>query len=360
MRQITTEIAVLGGGVVGCSVAWHLARRGLRGMTVFDRATSLGQGSTGKATGGFRAQFAEPADIRLSLLSREKLLRFSDDTGADSGYAPHGYLFLARSEAELAALATAQRTQHECGLTEARMVSAADARVLSPAVEDREVVGGAFCPTDGFIRPLSILEGYAADARRLGVTFALGVEAGRMRIEGREVVAVETAQGEIRARTFINAMGAWAGAPVRPVRRNVLATAATTLPETTPMTIWSGDWFHFRVRDGRILLLWPDEPLLADDQWEETVLRFARERVPRIGALPIERRWSGLYEMSPDEHALLGRAPGLTNLYLASGCSGHGVMHAPALGQLLAELIVDGTTSIDIAALDPARFALPC
>jgi len=152
---------------------------------------------------------------------------------------------------------------------------------------------------------------------------------------------------------FINAMGAWSGAPVVPLRRNVAATVTTArLPESMPMTIWSGDWYHLRVRDGRVLLLWPDDPIVED--WLPRVLQMTRERVPLLAGLPIEECWSGFYEMTPDGHALLGRIR--ENLYVANGCSGHGVMHAPAIGQLLAEMIVNGETSIDVSALRPERF----
>jgi len=124
------------------------------------------------------------------------------------------------------------------------------------------------------------------------------------------------------------------------------------------MTIWAGDGFHLRVRDGRVLLLWPDNP--PDDAvWLETVTRMAHERVPALRDVAIdpEHCWSGLYEMSPDRHAIVGRDPENPRVILATGSSGHGVMHAPAIGQLVSELILDRRTSIDIHALRPERFA---
>jgi sarcosine oxidase subunit beta len=357
VRQITKSIVIAGAGVIGCSIAWNLARRGCRNVTVIDRAPRFGEGSSGKATGGFRAQFADPIDIRLSLISREEIAQFPSETGRECGYLAAGYLFLATSEEELSALRAAQQIQHDCGLIEARMISAPEARAMNPEIGDERIAGAAFCPSDGFIRPMSLLEGYAEAARQLGVQFEMNVEVSGVEAGGGRILSLRTSQGSVPAAVFVNAMGAWAGAPVRALRRNALATIETDLlPPTTPMTIWAGDWFHMRVRDGRVLLLWPDDPPLADDQWFEQVLRFTRERLPRVADLPIAERWSGFYEMSPDEHALLGRSPQFENLYLATGSSGHGVMHAPALGRLLAELIVDGTTSIDITALDPARF----
>ncbi|HYI11525.1 MAG TPA: FAD-binding oxidoreductase [Thermoanaerobaculia bacterium] len=351
------EVLILGAGVIGASVAYHLAARGVRDIVVIDRAEDFGGGSTAKATGGFRVQFDNETEVRLSLLARAKLRAFEEEIGVDSGYRPHGYLFLACNDVELDTLRAAQAVQHACGVSEARMISAGEARELSPAISDDSIAGAAFCPTDGFIRPMNILRGYVSAAQRLGVRFELGVEHLGFRTEGDRVVAARTSRGEMAARVFVNAMGAWSGAPVMALRRNVAATVATDLlPESMPMTIWSGDWYHFRVRDGRVLLLWPDDPPVND--WIEQVQAKTQARVPSVAALPIAETWSGMYEMSPDGRAIVGRSPALSNVYLATGCSGHGVMHAPAIGQLVAELVVDGRTLMDIEALRPDRFSL--
>lgn len=321
-------MVIHGAGVVGASVAWHLAQRGVRDVVVVDRSPELGSGSTSKATGGFRAQFATETNVRLSLLAREELQ-----------VAQHGYLFLATSAEELETLRAAQAVQHACGLAEARMVSPEEARELNPAIADDSIAGGAFCPTDGFIRPMDVLRQYVDGAQAMGVQFILG-----------EPV-------EVSAGITVNAKGAWAGAPVTPLRRNVAATIETDLlPPSMPMTIWSGDWYHLRVRDGRVLLLWPDEPP-DDEVWLTRVRAFTDARVTCLRDVPVDYCWTGLYEMSPDEHALLGRVPGTDDQYVAIGNSGHGVMHAPALGRLLAEMIVDGAAhSMDVSALDPGRF----
>jgi len=340
-------IVIVGAGVIGASIAWHLASRGNRDILVVDRHSDFGGGSTPKATGGFRAQFGSEINVRLSLLSREKLLRFPDEIGVDSGYRQYGYLFLARSEREIEELRRAQKIQHSCGLHEARMIDPREAEMISPGIDDPHIIGGAYCPTDGFIRAMQILRGYSDGAKRMGVRFEFG----------REVKKLD------RGVTYVNAAGAWAGelsgVPVTPLRRRVASTVPTDiLPENTPMTIWAGDGFHVRVRDGRVLMLFPDNPP-NDDVWLEKLLRFRDERVPILSRVPIDERhcWSGLYEMSPDKHAIVGRDPQIENLYLANGSSGHGVMHAPAIGQLVSELIVDGKPSMDIALLRPTRFA---
>ncbi|MGH7585774.1 MAG: NAD(P)/FAD-dependent oxidoreductase, partial [Gemmatimonadales bacterium] len=195
--------------------------------------------------------------------------------------------------------------------------------------------------------------------------------------EGDRVTGVVTATGRVAAGAVVNAAGPWAAQvarlagvdlPVRPIRRQVGATVLTdALPASMPMTAYVEDGFHTRVRDGRILWLWPHEVGVEESfdtafhlPWLEKVLTLARERMPGPARVPIELSacHAGLYEMSPDKTAILGPAPGAGNFYLINGSSGHGVMHSPALGQLLAEVILDGrATSLDIHALRPERFA---
>ena len=188
---------------------------------------------------------------------------------------------------------------------------------------------------------------------------------------------MRTRDGEVAAGAVVNAAGPWAGVvareagielPVRPLRRQVAITHPFGgLPEEMPLTIFLEDGFHLRVRDGRVMLLLPDNPDVEDpfdqsveESWVRAVVETARSRVPCLEEATIDREgcWAGLYEMSPDGHALLGKAEGLDNLYLANGSSGHGVMHAPALGQLLAEMILEGASrTLDAHALRPSRFA---
>jgi sarcosine oxidase, subunit beta len=373
----TASVVIIGAGVIGASVAYHLARRGWREILVIDRSHGPGQGSTGKATGGFRAQYATPINVRLSLLSRDKIRCFTEETGGNAGYVPAGYLWLASTASEVEALRLARRVQHQEGLTEAVEVGPEEIARLNPAVASGEVIGGAFCPSDGFIHPLGIVEGYLTAAQRLGVKLEWQVEVTGLRPgQGDRIAVVETSGGPVSVAAVVNAAGPWAAQvaqwtgldlPVAPVRRQVAATAPTDLlPDTMPMTIFTIDGFHLRVREGRILLLWPTpgvpgQPfdIGVDDEWIAAVVEKARRRVPIVRGAAIDRGacWAGLYEVSPDKHAILGVAPGCPNLFLLNGCSGHGVMHAPALGQLLAEVITDGAAStLDVTPLRPSRF----
>jgi sarcosine oxidase subunit beta len=370
-------VAIVGGGAIGASIAFHLAARGERDVVVLDRGTVPGEGSTGRATGGFRVQFATAVDVRLSLLAREKLRRFAEETGGECGFVPAGYLWVAERPEELAALRDALAVQRANGVTDAVELDADGVAACNPALRRGGVIGGTYCPSDGFIRPLRILEGYRRAAASRGVRFVWDAEVvGFERAGDGRITAVRTAREELAAGCVVNAAGAWARAvarlagfdlPVAPLRRQVAVTVPTdALPAPMPMTIYPGDGFHLRVRDGRVLLLLPTAgaadafDVSVEPAWIAAVTREAHARVPCLANVAIDRAacWGGLYEMSPDGHAIVGVAPGVPNLVLANGASGHGVMHAPALGQLVAEIVLDGAaTSLDVAALAPERFA---
>lgn len=368
---------VVGAGVIGASVAWHLASRGERDVLVLDSAAGAGAGSTAAATGGFRAQFATAINVRLSLLSRAKLLRFREETGTDPGYRPAGYLWIAHDEAALAALSLARTVQHAEGLHEAVEVGSDDVARLQPAIVRERCVGGAYCPTDGFIEPQAIANGYRSAAMRLGVRFAWGEPVTGFDVEASgRIAAVRTRGGPIACDHVVNAAGAWAAAvarlasvevPVTPLKRQVASTVPTTaIPPDAPMTIYCRDGFHLRERDGRVLLLRPAPPCAGgpfdtsvEPSWLGEIERLRDERVHALRGVALDpaASWAGLYEMSPDRHAILGRAGSVPNFYLVNGSSGHGVMHAPALGQLAAEIVLDGTAvALDATPLSPDRF----
>jgi len=372
----SADVVIVGAGVMGAAVAWHLTMLGCRSVLLLDRGSAPGTGSTGRATGGFRTQFASAINVRLSLLTREKLRRFHEETGGDCGYQPVGYLFLAADHGQLGTLREAIAVQRAAGLVESSMVGLEEIARLNPAIVLDGVVGGSFGSTDGYIRPMGILQGYLDAALRAGAAVQYDASPLGFERDGRRITAVTTRTGRIAAGHVVNATGAWAAdlaqlagvdLPVTPVRRQVALTAPTSaLPSAMPMTIFAEDGFHFRVRDGRVLLLWPTDTTGADrydttfdTTWLDGVLSRAHQRVPALRSIPVDRTgsWCGLYEMSPDHHAILGAAPGLDNFWLINGSSGHGVMHSPALGLLLAEMILTGgAVSLDARALRPTRF----
>ncbi len=377
----TVDHLIIGGGVIGASIAYHLALRGEKRVLVIDAGEEPGAGSTSKATGGFRCQFGTEIGVKLSLLARQKLLHFEADLGVDPGYRQCGYLFISKDEHQMSILRSAQEVQRKAGLREVREVSPDEIAQHNSAVSLDGVVGGTFCSIDGFIKPMNLLKGYMEGAKQRGVQFEFGTRCLGFSMKERgastRVSEVRTSKEALRIGDVVNAAGAWAAVvgrmagidlPITPAKRQVAVSYPTNLlSDDLPMTIFTQDSFHFRVRDGRILLLLPVDystrhpfDTAFEEWWVGKVMARARECVPRLASLPIDLAHcvAGLYEMSPDRHQLLGEAPGCENLYLANGSSGHGVMHSPALGQLLAEEILDGkATSLDITPLRPSRFA---
>lgn len=362
------SVVIIGAGVVGASIAWHLTQRGCSDVVLLDGGEP-GSGSTSKATGGFRAQFDTDVNVRLSLLSREKLLRFREEVGADPGYEQRGYLWIATDENDLAHLRSSQALQHSWGLSEARMLTDTETRAVQPALGAVTIAGAAYCPTDGFIRPMQILQGYLDGAVRSGARLLAGRKVTGLARNGALLTQVEHSGGRISTGCVVNAAGCWAGEvgrlaginiPVTPRRRCVAIMHPSDLfSDEMPMTIFAKDGFHFRGRDGRLMLLRPgngDDEL--DERWLGALLETAAERIPAVRELQLDRTrcWDGFYEMSPDHHAIVGRAQGLDNFFLANGSSGHGVMHAPAIGQIVADMILEGESSFDATRLRPSRF----
>ncbi len=375
----TADVVIIGGGIVGASIAYHLTEAGCRNVIVLERECLQGLGSTGRATGGIRAQFSTPINIRLSLYSLEAIRAFKDATGVDPHYRPYGYLFLATTEEQMQALRGLIAVQQRAGLKQVRLLGPEDVRELVPLVFTDDVVGASYCPTDGFIEPLSLLKGYSERAIERGAQVWLDTEALGIEMAHSAVCGVVTNRGTIATYCVVNAAGAWARRvarlagvelPVEPLRRQVASTQPLpALPDETPMVIELGTGFHFRkdhLGGGGVMLLWsdPDEPygedVCFDLRWLRRVLPLAYRRLPCLRDTQISPRrcWAGLYEVAPDHHAVLGPVPGVAGLYLANGFSGHGVMHAPATGRLLADLIVNGKTALlDVSPLRIERFA---
>ncbi len=367
------DIIVLGGGIIGSSVAHFLSAKGAKVLVLEqDHKAPTDQtasSSAARATGGFRVQYGTGINVKLSLLAREILLQFEDLTGVDAGYQPHGYLFLATTQPELEALKAALTVQQQAGLSVARAVTPSEIASLNPALNLDGVLGGTFCPWDGFIRPLEMRRGFAESAMRHGANFMYGVKA-KLQTKGNRVQVI-IPDGILEADAVVNATGAWAGTlglevPVTPEKRQIAQTVTTDLlPSDMPMSIYCDTGFHLRVRDQTALLLRPSPvtsshpfDLEPDMNWLAPMLEEAHTRVPVLKNLPIQQTWAGLYENSPDKHALFGKHPEYANLFMVNGSSGHGTMHSPAFGQLMSELILEGkTTSLDMHILRPERFA---
>ena len=371
----TADVAIIGGGIVGSSVAYHLAEAGCTNVLIVEREERQGMGSTAKSMGGVRAQFATSINIRMSLYSIDLFARFEELTGHTAGYRPHGYLFVATSERHLEYLKTNLRKQQNCGLSNAEMVTREDILKTIPQLIGDDVAGGSFCPTDGFVDPYSVMTGFARRARDLGVRTWLETSVTGIDVKEGRVAGLETSRGYVSTGAVVNAAGPWAAGvarlarveiPVQPLRRQIVKTEPfEQLSSRLPMVIDMSSGFHFRPEGSSYLLAWPDPEETYgfrtdfDYGFIEKILTRAVSRVPVFADAEVNPRrcWAGMYEMTPDHHAIIGAAPGVEGMFLANGFSGHGVMHSPATGKIVSELILHGTPSfIDAPMLRAERF----
>jgi glycine/D-amino acid oxidase-like deaminating enzyme len=360
----TADVVIIGAGIVGSSVAWHLTEAGCRNVLVVERESHTGKGSTGKSMGGVRAQFATEVNIRMSLYSIPFYANFDERLGEPAGYRPQGYLFLATNEKHLAYLRTNQERQKALGLKGAEMVSAETVRKEYPQLRSDDVLGGAFCGTDGFVDPYSAMTGFMTTACTRGARLWKTTEVTAIGRDEKGVCSVQTSRGPVQTRVVVNAAGPWAaevgklagiGIPITPTKRMLVPTEPfVDFPHTAPMIIDMSSGFHFRPESLGFLLAWndPEEKHGFNTDFEpefiEKVLTLAAERVPCFEDVAVnpKKAWAGLYEVTPDHHCILGPVEELTGFFLANGFSGHGVMHAPATGKVLADLILTGKTDV--------------
>jgi sarcosine oxidase subunit beta len=372
----SADVVIIGGGIVGSSIAYHLAAEGCRNVLVIERETHQGKGSTGKSMGGVRAQFATPVNIQMSLYSIPFYASFEERLGHPSGYRPQGYLFVATSERHLAYLRANFERQVVMGLQTAKLLPADDIIHMYPQLRSDDIVGGSFCSTDGFVDPYSAMVGFMTWAAEHGAQLWRNTEVTGIGVDAQGVAGVETSRGRVATRTVVNAAGPWAAQvakmvgvelPVEPLRRMLVPTEPfDQFPHTAPMIIDMSSGFHFRPESLGFLLAWNDPEETPgyktdfDPAFIEKILVRAADRVPIFENLAVnpKRAWAGLYEMTPDHHPILGPAPGVPGFFLANGFSGHGVMHAPATGKILCDLILRGQTSlVDASLLSLQRYA---
>ena len=369
----TADVVVVGGGVVGTSAAYHLADAVAGHVLVLERADHLAAGSTGACAGGFRYQFSSEVNVRLSRASIPMITGFTEEHGLPLDVAQHGYLFLVRTESLWRDFRAANRMHASVGV-EADVRSPEEAVALAPGISPEGLVGATYGPMDGIADPSGLTHGYATLARRAGAEIELGVEVQGVRSSDGRVLGVDTTGGPVDAGVVVNAAGPWAGRlastvgvdiPLEPIPRHVLVTGPFPgAPERRTLVIDAETTFYFH-REGAGVLMGmgssaevasfdttPDEGFIAEELLPTAVRIF-----PPVEEAAIEHTWVGLYEMTPDRHPIIGQAPGVAGFYLANGFSGHGFQHAPVVGKLLAELIVEGAArTVDISNLGLERF----
>src|SRR5208282_3582566 len=325
--------------------------------------------------GGVRAQFSTPVNIRMSLYSIPFYASFAERLGYPCDYRPQGYLFCATSEKHIAYLRTNYEKQVAMGLKNVQLVAGDEIRSRFPQLRGDDIVGGSFCSTDGFVDPYSAMTGFMSWAADHGATLLKNAPVVSIsRRDGGFEIA--TTREFVSARTVVNCAGPWAAEiarmvsitlPVEPLRRMLVPTEPfDQFPHTAPMIVDMSNGFHFRPESRGFLLAWndPEETPGYKTEFEpafvEKILTRAADRVPVFENVEVnpKRAWAGLYEMTPDHHPILGESPDVPGFFFANGFSGHGVMHSPATGKILSDLILTGKTDlIDASLLTFSRFA---
>jgi len=377
---------IVGGGVVGAACAYFLAERRESDVTLIERA-ELGSGTSRGGLGGIRHQFVDELDVRLSKLATAFWRSFDDLTGARHDFQQRGYLFIASTDEGVAQLREAMPLYERVGVN-VEMVGRVEIAELVPGIRVSDVAGGRFGAEDGYGDPLQALAGFAAYAQLLGVKIREGVEARALIRNGDRVVGVRTDEGELHADRVLLATGCWTArlaatagvaVPIWPYARSIMESQPIPKLSRAPMTIEWESGFHFRPKNNQVRFAMPNlsadgsiekgpsrapkafpgdyAPLVVPPTLEPWVKARAAWRHPAFADLEIRSSWSCYYEMTPDDHPIVGAVPGVEGLYIAAGFSGHGFMHTPATAQLIVEEMLDGKArALDISDLSLERF----
>ena len=367
----TADAVIVGGGVIGASIAYHLATRGVPNIVVLERDT-LGSGSTSKNAGGIRQQFSSEINVRLSQRSVPRFEAFEAEMGIDPAFRQVGYLFLITAERDVAPFERSLALWKRLGVPAIRIERDA-VHALFPEIVTADVRFATFCAKDGHADPNSILQGYVRRARDLGVRFVEGAAVTAIDREAGHVSAVHAGGERIACPLVIDAAGAWAGEvgrlagadlPIVPLRRQIFVTERVPdLDREFPLTIEFASGLYMHRESGGVLLGMADpndRPGFDESvNWDflPDVVERAMARLPLLEQATVRTAWGGLYENTPDKHPIVGRVEGLDGFLCAAGFSGHGLMHAPAIGELVAELVVGGRPSLDLTPLRAGRFA---
>jgi sarcosine oxidase subunit beta len=365
------DVVIIGGGVMGASIAFHLAEAGVEKVLLLER-DQPGSGSSGKPIGGVRAQFSDPLNIMLGQRSLAAWRDFTQRPGADIGLESVGYLFLLGTADEVATFEQGIAVQNELGVP-SRLITPREAHALCPYIDPAAIVAAAYSPDDGWALPTEAVSVYLRAARRHGATVVGGCPVTSIGTADGVLQRVRTPRGSVRTQTVICCAGAWSqvvGAmagvdlPVTPLRRQIAFTGPLRpAPPRIPFTLdfESTLYFHNDGADGLLLGMSDrrQEPGFGREftqEWLEPFRAVARRRAPALADAPVVGGWAGLYETTPDSNALIGEAADVSRFLYATGFSGHGFLQAPAVGEIIRDLYLGKTPSIDVGPLAASRF----
>jgi len=367
----TADIVIIGGGVMGASAAYHLAQRGMKNIVLLEKEDFFGQGATGRCAGGVRYQFSTAINIKLSLESLPMIERFKDEIGQDVSYKQCGYLLVATNEKDVNVFKHNVKLQNELGV-QTQLLSGDEVRKRLPLMKFNDALAGTFHQKDGLVDPSSVVMGYISAAQKMGAQAFTGVEVVGVSLRGENIEEVQTTIGAVKTRIILNAAGPWAGQigqmagvqlPVIPIRRQMFTTSPLKeVRDDFPFVIDFARSLYFH-REGEGLLIGmsnqnekPGFEQSVDEDFELVNLEAAIERMPIVEKANRASHWAGLYEVTPDAHPIYG-GTNVNGFYVCTGFSGHGFMHGPISGKLMAEKILDNKfSSVDVSMLDLKRF----
>ena len=371
------DILIIGGGVIGSSIAYHLARDGRAGqVTVIERDATYAEASTPRSLGGVRQQFSLAENVLMSQYGLGVYQNFAEDMAVDGepaavDFRQGGYLFPASADG-MAVIEANHRLQSSLGST-IELLDLDDLAERFPWLSLDGLAGGAFGPEDGWLDPHGALQGFRRKARSLGVTYVedevVAIDQNQSRIE-----AVRLKSGETRpAGQVVNAAGAWSGLvadmvgmtlPIVPSRRQVFFVEIREKLGPAPLVI-DGTGVYFRPEGRGYLTGWsnPNEPEgfhfeVDHDYFTNDIWPRLAARVPAFEALKVTQSWACHYDLNClDENLIIGPwVGGCENFHLACGFSGHGLQQAPAVGRAMAELLLDGRfMTIDLSRMTYQR-----
>lgn len=363
------DIVIIGGGVVGCSIAYNLAKLGAKNIILLEKNT-LASGATGRCGAGIRQQFGTKMNCILARESIKIFENLSQELEYDIELNQGGYLILAYTEKEVNQFKKNVALEQSLNI-KARFITVEEAKEIVPPLNTEGILAATFCPTDGHANPFKTNFAYAEAAERLGVKIYTFTEVKEIETENHKIVAVNTDKGKVLTPIVVNAAGGYSGIigkmvgvdiPVYSQRHQILITEPVD-PLFRPMLMsFSRNFYCQQTPHGSIIMGFGD-PNERKDGDIGSSWQFAQEMAQKMTAvLPLlkevsmVRQWAGLYNMSPDAQPILGEHPQIEGFYMAIGFSGHGFMLAPITSKLIAELILKRKTSLPIDKLDIGRF----
>ena len=368
----SADVVIIGAGIIGFSVAFHLARARFGQIVLVDKGSLIGDGSTSQAAGGIRAQFAQKTNIEMSIISENFFENFKEETGYDAFFEQVGYLFLLSEQADIDLFKKSCELQKSLGLPVELLKTEEIARIV-PHVRLDDIKLGTFCEKDGISDQREFLSGFERASKKMGLVVELEAEVESIDVESGKITGIRTKRGHIKTPIVVNCAGPFAkeigqmvGAEVKvePYKRQIVNTAELDFVKPgIPMVVDVKSGLYCHKEGSGLLLGWaekdrePSFDISVEPDYTDSILERALDRIPQLETAEIANQWAGLYESTPDHQAIIGWESKVEGMFHCCGFSGHGIMHAPAAGLVTSEILTGKEPSVEISSYAPERFA---